>query len=674
MAASFAAKHPERFAQLLRALEWGACGVDQAPTVAEACPDADALADQLFSHFESNEGGKPFRPIAWCGFHSYSVDAMRKDDTFCFWGKTGKMARRLDGYLDWGRLPDNISDAQFIHALTRMCHIFNFLAAHKQRSDPSFVNFVYVHMEDFVLANPVPDEAPPVGTLSAWCTLDTAIRAETFCKLFYTLLQVEPRDNERLLLLLSSVIEHGNYLHNHCGHGDNNWANTEMKELLNIAVHFPELKTSKTWAEHGINRFFEITSSAIYPDGAQAELAIEYGLHCFSNTVDAYKKLKEGGFSCPSSLYQSAVSQTKFYAHISKPDGRIMAHGDSDNRTVPRDSIIKAALLLNVPEALYVASNGCRGLETPGPPSRFFDWSGFAISRSGYTTNSQWSAFNVGPIGIAHIHPDQLAIEVYNGRDILVDPGRYTYDWAGGWAPNYFQCTRGHNTLMIDGNQQACPSSKEHDKSDYFMRSSEPLGVEEAYEITDDYDNFRGRTYSGYKRGTVYGPRVDKVTIHERAVHYRRGKFWAIVDRVTSDRPRHLTAFWHFHPHCETVKDLGSGAVATLDADKGNLLILPMRGGNASFAVTMHKGESSPWIQGWYSETMNQKVESYDLKYSADGPAQSHFGWLLVPFTGDHVPDVSAKLHMMGDTASVGVEVDGECFMCTLTFNTRASV
>jgi uncharacterized heparinase superfamily protein len=87
---------------------------------------------------------------------------------------------------------------------------------------------------------------------------------------------------------------------------------------------------------------------------------------------------------------------------------------------------------------------------------RHFPDSGYTLLR---LANGIMVTFDHGPLGMAplynHGHADALSITVSkNGEQILVDPGTYRYNGVPEWR-KYFRGTRAHNTVAIDGVDQA---------------------------------------------------------------------------------------------------------------------------------------------------------------------------------------------------------------------------
>jgi hypothetical protein len=676
----FVKKYPAQARALLAKIDLNRPGL-AAVKAAQMKGDLAAACEALLVYYRTNPAGEPFRPIAWNEFKNWDADAMLAGN-YTFQNIKGQLPRRADGFIDWDYIPAG-GDMQFPSALTRMGHPGVALRRFHETGERKYVDYVYEHTADFILAQPAPAgegmelKKQLFRKNIGWQTLNAALRVRSFIKYFYVLQQIETRDEAGLLLLLNNIQETAAYLNKQGGQGTSNWDSSEMESLIQVAVAFPEFAASPAWLERGIAQYKNILRDGIYPDGSQEELATHYGVIAMNSVVSTYRLLKQAGVPDLEGFEHMIRRQLLFYAWTMSPDGTMMTHGDSDNKRGDlRPMITPLAREFNAPEALYIATEGREGSAPKEPSSRFFNWSGFTISRNGYDKDSQWSAFNAGPLGTGHTHADQLALQLYNQRMILVAPGRYSYSWAGGWITEYFHSTRGQNTVMIDGADQYVPRwnedrdgpEAERDRK-YFLKTFAPLGENEKVVINPQADFYRGRTYNGYRK--FAGERMPGDAVHERAVYYQRSKFWVVVDRITSTQPRTLEAFWHFHPDCRNVEILADGAVVTRDPDQGNLLILPIEG-NIKLSPTLYKGQEKPFKQGWFSETFNSKVESYDAVYKVEkAPERSLFGWLLVPFVGDVPPTANARLILQGSVAWVEVVVNGETNRCNLPLGER---
>ena len=671
----FVTKYPEQARSLLEKIDLTRPALALIKT-AQDRGDLAAACDALLAYYQTNSAGAPFRPIAWNDFKNWDADAMLSG-THTFQNIKGQLPLRSDGFIDWDYIPAG-GDLQFPSALTRMGHPGVALRRYHETAERKYLDYVYAQTTDFILAQPIPggegrEFKNQLGKKNiGWQTLNAALRVRSFVKYFYTLQQVVPRDEAGLLLLLGNINETAAYLKKQGGQGTSNWDSSEMQSLIQVALAFPEFTDAPAWLERGIAQYKNILRDGIYPDGAQEELATHYGVIAMNSVVDTYHLLKQAGVSQLGGFENMIRRQILFYAWTMSPDGTMMTHGDSDNKCGDlRQLMTELAREFEQPEALYIATEGREGVAPKGPASRFFNWSGFTISRNGYDKTSQWSAFNAGPLGTGHTHADQLALQVYNERLILVAPGRYSYSWTGGWIAEYFHATRGQNTVLVDGFDQFIPGwNEDRDGPEaarnrkYFLKSFAPLGENEKVVINPEGDFYRGRTYNGYRK--FAGAKMPGDAAHERAVYYKRGQFWVVADRITSTQPRTLEAFWHFHPNCAQVEFLPDGAVVTRDANQGNLLVLPIEG-NVKLVGTLYKGQEKPFKQGWFSETFNTKVASYDAVYKVEkAPVRSHFAWLLLPFSGVTPPTAKARMIMQGNVAWIEVVINGETTRCNL--------
>lgn len=91
-----------------------------------------------------------------------------------------------------------------------------------------------------------------------------------------------------------------------------------------------------------------------------------------------------------------------------------------------------------------------------GSRRRTFRESGYTVVR---TEEGLLATFDHGPLGMAplynHGHADALSVTVARGGlALLVDPGTYRYNGEPGWR-SYFKGTRAHNTVTVDGADQA---------------------------------------------------------------------------------------------------------------------------------------------------------------------------------------------------------------------------
>ncbi|HEX2055733.1 MAG TPA: heparinase II/III-family protein [Nitrospiraceae bacterium] len=229
-----------------------------------------------------------------------------------------------------------------------------------------------------------------------------------------------------------------------------------------------------------------------------------------------------------------------------------------------------------------------------------FHLAGYSIIRG---RNLQRAIFDHGPLGMgpsyAHGHADALALLFHLGsHEVLVDPGTYTYTGDGQWR-RYFRGTRAHNTVTVDGTDQAVQEG--------------PLSWSNPFESQLVY---RDETPEG--KITViarhYGYKARLGVTHLRGVSYEPPGSWIIWDWLTGSGIHHLELNWHLG--CRpTVVERGY-ELSGLDVP----LLLTVEGGS----VSLHEGEVQP-IMGWRSPTYGVKEPLTTLRVEHTGSLPHEF-------------------------------------------------
>jgi hypothetical protein len=198
-----------------------------------------------------------------------------------------------------------------------------------------------------------------------------------------------------------------------------------------------------------------------------------------------------------------------------------------------------------------------------------------------------------------HGHADALSVLFQaGGRDLLIDSGTYTYSGEQDWR-RYFRSTRAHNTVVVDGLDQAVQETAFQWSSPYRARLvSRELGYYEEPILIAKHDGYLRRCGVIHWRGILYWP----------------PGLWVIIDRLAGSGEHVLELNWHL------------GAVPTEDGD-GYVLEdekvgarLTVMGGT----VTHHRGESDPAI-GWRSMSYGEKTPVDALQATYRGPLPHEF-------------------------------------------------
>ncbi|GMV93204.1 MAG: hypothetical protein AMXMBFR82_29820 [Candidatus Hydrogenedentota bacterium] len=590
--------------------------------------DWNKACDALLEHYRQ-AGNPAFPQAAERPARSDAAIAIADaalNDTFTFYDQTATVPRRPDGGLQWDFTgPEN--DNEWAWALNRHFHLDSLLNAYRMTGDAKYAAAWDAQVRDWILHNPFakPNENPLV-----WRGLETFFRVRAWARGFYTLQDEPAFTDETRILLLSSIPDHARYLREY--HKDRgNWVAMEMNGLATAGVAWPEFRDARAWVDYSTDRMTQELTAQVYPDGAQMELTASYHRVTLVNFQSMVDLLQDTQYELPAAFSETIENMWNYLAYTLRPNGYSPLNNDSD-LDYNGPSLVQKGSSLDRPDWAYVATNGAEGSAPDGLPSRVFPWAGQLVMRSGWDRDAHWAFFDAGPMGIGHRHADKLHLSVSAyGRDILVDGGRYTY--VGGTWRNYFTGSASHNVILIDGQGQR----------NHPFATDAPM--EDQFVTTPEYDLGYGIFESGF--GDVEGE-----VKHERLVYYKRAGYWIVVDRITTDRPRRVSALWHYHPDC-TVAIEGQSAVST-DADAGNVRIVPSSG--SQWDVSLVAGREEPEIQGWWSREYNHKTPSPAVVYDRSINGTETFAWLILPAKG--VPS----------EATFEAVANGDTIQCTTAF------
>jgi hypothetical protein len=213
--------------------------------------------------------------------------------------------------------------------------------------------------------------------------------------------------------------------------------------------------------------------------------------------------------------------------------------------------------------------------------------------------------FDAAPLGYlsiaAHGHADALSLTLHvDGRPFLVDPGTYTYHAEAAWRA-YFVSTRAHNTVCLDGENQA--------------QQAGPLLWLRHYDVdvlkADTSETFDevAALHTGYERMGCQ---------HQRALRYDKlaNRLW-VRDRLVNSgtRARRVEVLFHLHP---AVKGHQAGPTTyrlnRTDAP-GRTLLLRF---DPALTTTVVRGQLEPELLGWYSDGFARKGPTSVLRGTVD--------------------------------------------------------
>ena len=390
------------------------------------------------------------------------------------------------------------------------------------------------------------------------------------------------------------------------GSSANNHVIAEAVGRLAAACAFPWFAESEGWRRSAARELEQQLGANTFRSGVNRELASDYhrfvtelGLVALVEADAAGHPLDEGTRSLLVRSLDAAAALLDAAGHPPRQgdgdEGRALVLDDPD--TDPWAVLLAAgASTLGACDwwptvgdgvtstLLGSLSTSAAGVERPASAPRDFPDAGVHLLRTAPGDGPEiWCRCDGGPHGFlsiaAHGHADALSVEVrHDGVELLVDPGTYCYHGEPEWR-SYFRSTRAHNTIEVDGADQAVEAGP-------FMWGTHADAVVDRTEAGPDGVQMWAGHHTAYSR-------LDAALCHDRQVDLDGPRQrLTVTDTVTGSQPHRLRLFWH----------LGPDVTADLDDDVADLcwpgrdgevhhgrLVLPV-----ALDWSAHRGETDP--------------------------------------------------------------------------------
>lgn len=241
--------------------------------------------------------------------------------------------------------------------------------------------------------------------------------------------------------------------------------------------------------------------------------------------------------------------------------------------------------------------------------STFYPEEGHFIFRKQQSSQSEICLhFDAAPLGFlsiaAHGHSDALSFIMHvDGQPLFVDTGTYTYHTEPNWR-NYFVSTRAHNTLCIDGQNQAFQAGAllwlNHYKTEVHLAQ------------IDNNKEVVVASHSGYERIGCS---------HQRSIEFNKiNDTFTIIDRISNKQgnTHSLEVFFHLHPSIIVVQ-LEANRLQLRHDHLERQVELSI---DPSLSVEIAYGQVEPAILGWYSERFYRKQATNSIRAYKPLPAK----------------------------------------------------
>jgi hypothetical protein len=417
----------------------------------------------------------------------------------------------------------------------------------------------------------------PYATGAPWaCALEPAFRVWSWLWAYHLVRASDLLPDPVHLDWMAGFYDHGRFLYRHLERYTSPYNHLvgEAAVLFILGVMFPEFRDSPAWIRDGRGVLESTVGDQFHADGGTVEQSTFYHHATLGFYMMAAILAARNQMALNPEVSRAIERGIDFSMALAQPDGRVPSIGGADDGKPlrlehlpfwdfrPYQAIgavmfsrpdFKAAAGRFHEDALWIlGSEGADAFERlPSrlpEASRAFTASGYCVLRSGWSKDADYVCFDCGPqaAGLsrgavpsaAHGHADCLSVIVtLAGRPVLVDPGFFCYNGDPEWEV-HFRKTRAHNTLTVDGRDQARHVAK--------------MAWTHTYSAV-----FGGWSHEGrlaWARGSHDGfaRRRDGVT-HQRTVWLRCDGYALLYDEITGAGVHSVQAGFQFAPGNLTV-------------------------------------------------------------------------------------------------------------------------
>lgn len=484
----------------------------------------------------------------------------------------------------WFRIPflefAAVGDHKITWELNRHQHLVTLAKAWLLSHDEKYVHEIIAQLQSWIRANPY-----PLG-INWGSSLEAAFRSLSWIWVDQLLIGA-PGHAEFHNELLPALAFHGRYIERYLStyFSPNTHLIGEAVALFFIGTMYPQIEPASRWQHNGWKILLEEAQRQVRPDGVYFEQSLYYHVYALDFFLHARLLAAKNGLDIPpefDATLERMLDVVQALSQAGPPEG--FGDDDGGRNFNPRrnhtenmtDPLAVGAVLYGrkdfaaarlTEESIWLfgqeAIDALSSEIAPAPAhSKSFPDGGIYILADSQPFAHQ-IVVDAGPQGVGHSghgHADALSVRLtMNGQRWLVDAGSGVYISADSADRNAFRGTGAHNTMRVDGVDQAEPDGP-------FSWSAIPTTRLENWTAGKTFSYFAG-SHDGYTR------LADPVTHCRYLVKINGGP--ALVRDLALGRDEHeLEVLWHFAPEV-TVRSVRENAwVAGLSGDEGSSLSL----------------------------------------------------------------------------------------------------
>ena len=474
---------------------------------------------------------------------------------------TGTPYFRRSPYLDFSRAGDH----KAIWELNRHQHLPLLAQAFLLSGRREYLDEAFGQVESWLDANPF------LRGINWASALEVAFRALSWAWLWHMAGGEMPEAVRARFL--TALERHGRYLERNLSvyFSPNTHLLGEAVALHALGVLFPVFPRAARWALAGGRIVEQQMERQVRGDGSHFEQSAYYHVYALDLFL-LYRVLAK-----PPAAYDARlVSMAGYLDGLLGDDGMLPLIGDDDGGRLfhpygeraafGRATMATCAVLFDRPEWLRGVDDLCEqaawwlgagvlsARAVPPAPrvSRLFPDSGVAVMAA----DDVQLVIKAGPFGEGsggHSHSDVLSLTARaRGREILIDPGTFTYV-ADPAERDRFRGSAAHNTVRIDGRDQAVPSGP-------FRWDHKPSTAVRQWVAGPDRDCLDATcAYAGFT--------------HRRRIVFVKPATVVVLDTVDGPSGEHtLEQFWHLNSAEDAARFSFSAPVEVVDAWRSRAL------------------------------------------------------------------------------------------------------
>jgi hypothetical protein len=509
---------------------------------------------------------------------------------------TGGGNRAIDWHLDpvhrkrapldpWFKIPfldfAAVGDHKVIWELNRHQHLVTLAKARLLGDDEKYTVELIAQWRGWIKANPY-----PLG-INWGSTLEVAFRSLSWIWVDQLLVGTPERSTFHAELA-PALAFHGRCIERYLStyFSPNTHLLGEALALFFLGTLYPQMPGAARWRESGWQILLREVGRQVRPDGVYFEQSLHYHVYALDFFLYARLLSARNGMTIPPA-YDAIVERMLDVVAALAQAGPAEGFGDDDggrlwnprrNRTEDMtDPLALGALIYSkefsasrlTEEAIWLFGDEAvqklaSARTTPAPQSVAFPDGGLYVLADSQPY-PQVMVVDAGPQGegrSGHGHADALSLWLtMDGRRWLVDAGTGVYISKDPADRATFRGTGAHNTLRVDGTDQAMADGP-------FSWTHIPITRAESWVVGKTFTYFVG-SHNGYTR-------LEDPVLHRRHVLKIAGDLWLVRDVVLGQTEHELDIRWHFASDLE-VQAVGAGRVEISDSggESGLTMVMP---------------------------------------------------------------------------------------------------